>query len=566
MSDTPNVDYQQIWNAQLEMQIPVTVNSNRVPGVWLTSGFRLWDAQGNAIESLFCTNVPEECRQWNKTKCLVALVPIPNPALPIRNLEVKFLKEITPEEFDEKTREHPAQVLATTIDYLTHEIERHHVELDAKQQKFNEREKDLEQKEQQFNRNQTQFKALGGPKFLELIRPEASETELAPLEKTNPPEHFFGTLKTTLLANGHDIEERILRRTVYATCTAAITGQIVIMSGPTGVGKTSLLEHLGQLFSARTHVTAVKPAWLEASDLLGFYNPQSGRYQPTPFLEHILQAKTFEAANQMLFAVLDEMNLSRIENYGADFLAKLEKAFEHTDQPVSVELYAQGLRDEATLEAYKEFSAADLATQSARTLRVQNLKRYPASIQLHRNTILFGTINHDETTTSLSPKLKDRALIVQIPAVSLDDSINVATRQHTVSFPWNFTPDVAAGIREAPLQHLEEVERIWKQITSWQKDYLQPLGIHLSHRLKKTFVAYLKVAQYLEQNPRATGRAADSFLQCKLLPWISFLSDERDKKVAMEKWAKDETLKAFPETHESVQNMLEQSPIIQYVI
>ena len=45
-----------------------------------------------------------------------------------------------------------------------------------------------------------------------------------------------------------------------------------------------------------------------------------------PFMDRLLEAKRWAEADRLYFLTLDEMNLSRIENYAADFLSRLEKA------------------------------------------------------------------------------------------------------------------------------------------------------------------------------------------------------------------------------------------------
>ncbi len=78
------------------------------------------------------------------------------------------------------------------------------------------------------------------------------------------------------------------------------------------------------------------------------------------------------------FLVLDEMNLSLVERYFADFLSAME-----SDE--DIHLYADGTTENGV----------------------------PAKIKLPKNLFIIGTVNIDETTNMFSPKVLDRANTIE---------------------------------------------------------------------------------------------------------------------------------------------------------
>ncbi len=136
----------------------------------------------------------------------------------------------------------------------------------------------------------------------------------------------------------------------------------------------------------------VRPAWIDATDLIGFYNPTANRYEPTPFLDNLLIAQQYTEKNRLYCLVLDEMNLGRVENYAADFLSRLEKA-RGGERDAELLLYSEDIKNRFlgnSLNADKDYE------QLAR-IRT-HMQKYPSRLPIPEGMILFGTINVDETT------------------------------------------------------------------------------------------------------------------------------------------------------------------------
>lgn len=100
------------------------------------------------------------------------------------------------------------------------------------------------------------------------------------------------------------------------------TQDLIVLSGSSGSGKTSLCREYARVTGSICHVIPVKPNWTSAEDLLGFYSPIEKRYLKTPFLNALLEAS--KDPSHLHIICLDEMNLARPEYYFADFLSVLE--------------------------------------------------------------------------------------------------------------------------------------------------------------------------------------------------------------------------------------------------
>lgn len=137
----------------------------------------------------------------------------------------------------------------------------------------------------------------------------------------------------------------------------------------------------------------VQADWTDAKPLLGYFNPLLSRYEWTPLLRFLLQADTGfkERDGLAYFVILDEMNLARVEHYFAPFLSVQESGRDgagHTREPLRFEFDAR--------------TSGELP---------------PRELYLPPNLYFIGTLNSDETTHPLSPKVLDRAWVLEAPPV-----------------------------------------------------------------------------------------------------------------------------------------------------
>ena len=102
--------------------------------------------------------------------------------------------------------------------------------------------------------------------------------------------------------------------------------KIVILQGMSGTGKTSLAHAFGAFTDNPSTVIPVQPMWKERTDLIGYYNEFTRRFNET-----LLLTKMYEAnySKDVYVTVLDEMNIARVEYYFAEMLLNFHNVFEH---------------------------------------------------------------------------------------------------------------------------------------------------------------------------------------------------------------------------------------------
>lgn len=161
--------------------------------------------------------------------------------------------------------------------------------------------------------------------------------------------------------------------------SALLTKPFLIFTGLSGSGKSLAAKQFARVFSKydlHYHFVAVGPDWNNRDPLLGYPDGiHPDVYQSTPILELLIKAK--KDNTHPYFLILDEMNLSHVERYFADFLSAMESGEE-------ISLYEGSQRGEI-----------------------------PKTISIPPNFFIIGTVNIDETTYQFSPKVLDRANVIE---------------------------------------------------------------------------------------------------------------------------------------------------------
>lgn len=164
--------------------------------------------------------------------------------------------------------------------------------------------------------------------------------------------------------------------------------QLHVFQGISGTGKTSLAKAFAKAMGGFCTDIAVQAGWRDRDDLLGHYNAFEKRFYEKDCLQALYQAQTDAWSDRCNVILLDEMNLSRPEQYFAEFLSALEK-----NNPAE------------RLITLSENAMA----QAPRLLKEQR------KIMVPQNVWFIGTANHDETTNELADKTYDRAHVMALP-------------------------------------------------------------------------------------------------------------------------------------------------------
>ena len=191
-----------------------------------------------------------------------------------------------------------------------------------------------------------------------------------------------------------------------------LTKRFCILTGLAGSGKTKLAEAFAMWLCEsddQYRVVAVGADWTSNENLLGYADAlNAGAYQlpSNGVLDLIIKAGKDD--KRPYFLILDEMNLSHVERYFADFLSAMES------------------------------SNSKLRLHGVTTGLLAGTTSVPHELALPENLFIIGTVNVDETTYMFSPKVLDRANVIEFRATHdqmaafLDDpaGINLEALKH----------------------------------------------------------------------------------------------------------------------------------------
>ena len=158
---------------------------------------------------------------------------------------------------------------------------------------------------------------------------------------------------------------------------------VLVMQGMSGTGKTSLAYAFGEFIGNPSVIVPIQPMWKERTDMIGYYNEFTGKFNETLLLQKMYEANY---SKDMYITVLDEMNIARVEYYFAEFLSLLE------------------IPDPET--RYIDV-VSDVQKGDPVLLKGGRLKLPP-------NMWFVGTANNDDSTFAISDKVYDRAMVINL--------------------------------------------------------------------------------------------------------------------------------------------------------
>lgn len=158
---------------------------------------------------------------------------------------------------------------------------------------------------------------------------------------------------------------------------------IIILQGMSGTGKTSLAYAFGEFLKNSTVVVPIQPMWKERTDLIGYFNEFTKKFNETLLLQKLYEANYND---EIYITVLDELNIARVEYYFAEFLSLLEL-------PDVEKRYIDVVSDEWKTDP-------------------KLLKN--GRLRLPKNMWFVGTANNDDSTFAISDKVYDRAMVLNL--------------------------------------------------------------------------------------------------------------------------------------------------------
>jgi 5-methylcytosine-specific restriction protein B len=287
---------------------------------------------------------------------------------------------------------------------------------------------------------------------------------------------------------------------------ALLSKRFCVLTGLAGSGKTKLAEAFAMWLCEspkQYQVVAVGADWTSNENLLGYADAlQAGVYRmpANGALDLMLRAAADPA--KPYFLILDEMNLSHVERYFADVLSAIESGNAHI-----------ALHGHAGL----------LPTESGGTARV------PSSIPLPANLFIIGTVNVDETTYMFSPKVLDRANVIEFRATVsqmgafLDDPARVELAALEGQGAANAGAFVQRSIAPAPLDALVDADggKVADKLKAALLDAfaaLSDIGAEFGFRSANEIARFVAIHKELSGEGWKFSDALDAQVLQKLMP------------------------------------------------
>lgn len=304
--------------------------------------------------------------------------------------------------------------------------------------------------------------------------------------------------------------------------TSVKCGMFTLLGGMPGCGKSSLVSLYARALLGNAHANAesgfltidVNPAWMEPSDILGYWNLRDEYKCSSTGLVPFLRKSC--GSESVRLVCLDEMNLARVEHYFSNFIQMISRP-----------------EDERVL-----FGVPD----------ADNVEIRDAKLPIAKNLRFVGTNNFDETTQRFSARFYDRCNYIELQSLREND---LGLRQDYL-FP-AFEPsfdrgDFSYGVSYANYEQWCRKDVDPKEITGRVAakfrrviEKLEGLKLVPSPRVRLAVLKYILNRPFFEDG-RSTGNdedcqmiALDEAIAQRILPKYcpSYLRDEKNACTAL---------------------------------
>ncbi len=237
-------------------------------------------------------------------------------------------------------------------------------------------------------------------------------------------------------------------------------------------------------------IVPVGANWTDNTNIVGYYNVITEDYQSTPAYNLIEDAQFNN--NYPYFLILDEMNLSHVERYFADFLSAIESGEE-------IPLYGED-----------------------------------KTLTLPDNLFTIGTVNVDETTYMFSPKVLDRANTIEFDTLQAWEYMisDFEDNDFEGDIEYLQSPLMDSDISKLNIQDLKVIlseityndDSLWDtlaiELTAFQET-LKGSGFDFGFRVINEILRFMVVAWRYENSPDEWDnweRYFDAQIKQKILP------------------------------------------------
>lgn len=291
----------------------------------------------------------------------------------------------------------------------------------------------------------------------------------------------------------HGYDRKTPARTIRdaVTASSAYSSQLSSFETHLKAAAIATLERSSRTSATRHYeIVSVGPDWTSRDSSLGYVDAlNEGKFvRSTPIIDLVLRAHA--TTTEPFFLVLDEMNLSHVERYFADFLSAAESG---------EEMFVHG-----------NSSPVD---------------GVPPTMPWPDNLFVLGTVNVDETTYMFSPKVLDRANTIEFRVTPEDIQKHLADAADSVSlsalegrgarFAASFV--AAAKVSSGPIPDWQvlsvEMYLLFAVLYDW--------GAEFGFRTAKEVARFFRAYALLDPANKDPYRPLDAQVLQKLLPRMS---------------------------------------------
>jgi 5-methylcytosine-specific restriction protein B len=289
--------------------------------------------------------------------------------------------------------------------------------------------------------------------------------------------------------SGLKFSEQLIKRFIASLCTKPF----VILSGLSGSGKTKIAQSFVEWICESEKQYKIVPVgadWTNREPLLGYPNGLVADEYITPdsgVIHLLMEAVKEENESKPFFLILDEMNLSHVERYFADFLSIMES----ND---TIKLYTGANR--------KSLDGLDIDLE----------------ISWPKNVFIIGTVNIDETTYMFSPKVLDRANVIEfrISDNEIQTFLNEPAILKLENLKGKGTIFAESFLSIAHSDEIVKNDVVAKELVLFFSE-LQPVGAEFGYRSASEIMQLVTKLKLLEPKIKS-NESLDIAIMQKLLP------------------------------------------------
>ncbi|GHF94892.1 AAA family ATPase [Thalassotalea marina] len=296
--------------------------------------------------------------------------------------------------------------------------------------------------------------------------------------------NFAEELQHRIAWDSHEQKELYYRlEDIWLFIAGLAMSRLHILQGISGTGKTSLAKAFARAVGGGVKTISVQAGWRDKGDLIGHFNAFEKKFYEQETLQALYEAQSPAYSDRPYIVLLDEMNLSRPEQYFAEFLSALE--LDPKDRILTLMTTGQPNGPEKLIDGRK--------------------------IKIPENLWFIGTANHDETTFEFADKTYDRAHVMELPRHKNSFEINKDLEQVTYSFD-----SLEAAFEAAANKHNSQVTKLIKALDSSELSMIleDEFNVSWGNRLERHLIRFIPVMLECGSD---LGFALDHMLATKVL-------------------------------------------------